>query len=431
MEKNKRVKEILAKQLEVIKPSEQESERLNANVKEFLERLKQKLKESKFKADIFIGGSFAKQTVIRKKHYDVDIFLSFDKKIKEEALNSLVEKLKDVKGYESRVVKGSRNYLNFDKENLTFEVIPVIKIKSPKEARNITDLSLFHVKYIANCVKKNGKVLDEIRLCKTFVYASGCYGAESYIRGFSGYGLELLVCHYKSFMRFIEEIAKSKSNEKIVLDPFKHWKNKKEIMLNLNEAKLESPIILVDPTFKERNALAALSQVTFDKFKKYCKDFLKNCNERFFKVKEINVEGMKRLAERKKAKFVKILARTSKQKGDIAGSKLLKFYNLFIREAEKTMNIYAKEFEYSEKDFAYFYLVVKEKREMLVKGPPVTLKAAVKKFKEKYKKIYAKQGRIYARMSQTLDFNAFFHAFQKMCIKFMNDMSIIELGLVK
>ena len=430
MEKSKRVKDILKKQLEVIKPSEHESERLNAEVKNFTQKLGQKLNEKKVRADVFIGGSFAKNTIIRKKHYDVDLFLAFDKKIKEPELNEMVERIKDIKGYERRIVKGSRNYLNFDKENILFEVIPVVKIKSPKEARNITDLSLFHVKYIAGCVKKNKNLLDDIRLAKAFAYASGCYGAESYIKGFSGYGIELLVCHYKSFMNFVKSIVNSKKEEKIIIDPEKFYRNRKDVLLNLNEAKLESPIVFVDPTYKERNALAALSEETFEKFKKYCKDFMKSPGQKFFEVKQADEDRMKTLAKRKNGKFVKMLARTSKQKGDIAGSKLLKFYNLFTRELEKIADIYQKEFEYSEKDSAYFYFVIKEKKGVLTKGPPVNLKVAVQRFKEKHKKVFVKAGRVYAKSSKSLDFAAFFHTFQKMCIKVMSDMGITEISLV-
>ena len=45
-----------------------------------------------------------------------------------------------------------------------------------------------------------------------------------------------------------------------------HLLNKfQEILLELNEAKLQSAMVFVDPTFKERNTLAALSLETLDK----------------------------------------------------------------------------------------------------------------------------------------------------------------------
>ena len=56
----------------------------------------------------------------------------------------------------------------------------------------------------------------------------------------------------------------------------KFYKNKQELLNSVNESKLQSPIVLVDPTFKERNALAALSQETFLRFKESCAKFLRN-----------------------------------------------------------------------------------------------------------------------------------------------------------
>ncbi|MBD3252791.1 hypothetical protein GF386_03610, partial [Candidatus Pacearchaeota archaeon] len=54
----------------------------------------------------------------------------------------------------------------------------------------MTDLSYFHVNHILKKIKKNKNLSDEIRLAKKFAYSQNCYGAESYIHGFSGYALE-------------------------------------------------------------------------------------------------------------------------------------------------------------------------------------------------------------------------------------------------
>ena len=45
-----------------------------------------------------------------------------------------------------------------------------------------------------------------IEFCKV----AGVYGAESYIQGFSGYVLELLVINYKGFKGVIRNVAKWK-----------------------------------------------------------------------------------------------------------------------------------------------------------------------------------------------------------------------------
>ena len=122
------------------------------------------------------------------------------------------------------VVHGSRDYFRLKiSPDFFIELIPVKKVKNPKESENITDLSYSHVNYIKRKVKSK-KVLDEIRIAKAFCYATKCYGAESYIKGFSGYALELLVYYYKGFMKFIKAMEKAK--EKIVIDIEKDYKNK-------------------------------------------------------------------------------------------------------------------------------------------------------------------------------------------------------------
>ena len=62
----------------------------------------------------------------------------------------------------------------------------------------------------------------------------------------------------------------------------KDYKNKNDILENINESKLLSPIILIDPTFKQRNVTSALSEETLEKFKDYCKKFIKSPNADFF-----------------------------------------------------------------------------------------------------------------------------------------------------
>jgi tRNA nucleotidyltransferase (CCA-adding enzyme) len=128
-----------------------------------------------------------------------------------------------------------------------------------------------HVK-IFNKKIKSKKILEEIKLAKAFCSANGTYGAESYINGFSGYALELLVYYYGSFEKFLKEAVKDRK-DKLIIDIEKKYKNSKEILLQLNGSKLLSPIIVIDPTCKERNVLAALSYETYDKFKICAKNF--------------------------------------------------------------------------------------------------------------------------------------------------------------
>ncbi len=261
--KRRNVNSVLKEVLQRVEPSEEELKIIGDSLHEFLNQLNKRLKALKINAEIFLGGSFAKATIIKKDLYDIDIFVRFDKEHKENELSKLTGRiLRGIKN--ASLIHGSRDYFRVNaSKNLVFEIIPVKKIKNPKEAENITDLSYSHVNYIKRKLK-NKKLLDEIRLAKAFCHANNCYGAESYIRGFSGYALELLVYHYGSFLKFIR--AMSKIKDKKVIDIEKHYTNKNQVLMDINASKLYSPVILIDPSYKQLNVLAAVYEETFKKF---------------------------------------------------------------------------------------------------------------------------------------------------------------------
>ena len=385
------INSVLTQVLKKIKPSKEELQEINSLIREFLLKFKNSLSRIS-DAEIFVGGSFAKNTVIKKKEYDVDVFVRFNTSNDDEMQKILEKVLKKIRN--KTLIHGSRNYFRIKiREDLFIELIPVKKVSTPKHAGNITDLSYSHVKYINRKVK-NKKILDDIMLAKALAYACHCYGAESYIRGFSGYALELLTYHYRGFLPFIKEMAKIK--EKKIIDIEKHHK-KKNAILDLNEAKLDSPIILIDPTFKQRNALAALSKETFEKFKEACREFLKNPSVKSFEEKKIDLEKVKENAKRNKQEFILIEASTDKQRGDVAGSKLLKFYSHLSNEIAKLFEIKKRGFNYNGNKSARYFFVAKKKREILKEGPLIKDKENVKAFEKVHKNYFTKNGRIYAK----------------------------------
>ncbi|MCX6749750.1 MAG: nucleotidyltransferase domain-containing protein, partial [Candidatus Pacearchaeota archaeon] len=346
----KNINSVLKEVLLLAKPSEKEMKEIKEKLQNFLKKTEQSKRKCRINADIFVGGSFAKKTIIKKDSYDIDIFIRFDKKYKDELLSNLTEKM--LAGERAVRVHGSRDYFKIStSNNLFFEIVPVKFVKNPKEAENITDLSYSHVNYIKRKVKSE-RILDEILLAKAFCYANGVYGAESYVSGFSGYALELLIYHYKGFIKFLKEITKVNIKNKIIIDIEKSHKNKNHILIDINEAKLKSPIILIDPTYKQRNVLAALSEETFKNFQKSCTAFLKKPSIDFFRQKVINIEKLKKEAKNKGYEFILLQLTTAKQEGDIAGSKLLKFHRHLKDELSKFFDIKAKGFEYSNKKTA-------------------------------------------------------------------------------
>ena len=415
------INKILKQELEDIKPSKETLKEINNVAKDFTKYLEKKLKSKKIKADVFIGGSLAKNTLTKRKKYDVDVFVRFDEKYEDKEISKLLGKILDKK---AKKIHGSRDYYQIIVHGIIFEIIPVIKVINPKYARNITDLSYFHVNYIKKKLNKNKRLSDEILLAKTFAHAQNCYGAESYIKGFSGYSLELLICYYKSFLNFIKSIIRMKDLE--VIDSEKKYKNKQEALRELNESRLQSPIILIDPTFKQRNALAGLSRETLDKFKENSKKFLKNPDRKFFE--QINIK--QRLERKYKDNLIKVLIKTNKQPGDISGTKSKKFFDFFVYSLEKEFKIKVKEFEYKEeKNISYFYFIIDKKKDEVIRGPNVTDVHNLTRFKKKHKHAFIKNHIAHAKIKHELDFNKWFKKFLLKDKKVIKQMSIKKIEL--
>lgn len=421
---------ILKEVLKNVEPSDEEKKVLNNSVKIFVEKLEKNMTGIKEKPEIFVGGSYAKKTLIRKDKHDIDIFLRFGKSFEGKNLSEVTEKLLNNFKNVSKV-HGSRDYFRIcmeGKKNIFIELVPVKKINSPEKSENITDLSYSHVKYINKKIK-NEKVLDDIKVAKAFCHANNCYGAESYISGFSGYSLELLVYYYKSFMKMIKELSKD-VKEKIIIDIEKNYRVRKNVLIDMNSSKLESPIILVDPTYPQRNALAALSEESFERFRKACKKFLKNPSIKSFEKQKVDLEKIKNSAKKKKYEFVLIEISTTKQEGDVAGSKLIKFYRHLSLELSRFFEIKNSGFNYNGKKSARGFFVVRSKKEIIFQGPLEKDMKNVKKFRKEHKNVFVKNGKLYAKERIKFSAKEFFNKWKLKNKRKIKEMSVSGLKVL-
>lgn len=388
---------ILTEQKEVLRPSKEELGALNAKVMRIRSILRTELARARQNAKVFVGGSFAKGTLVKRKTYDVDIFVRFSE-INEGTITILEKCARVVARAESlefKRVHGSRDYFQLtDCESATFEIIPVKEIKKPSHAENVTDLSYFHVAYVA---KKARKREDDIRLAKQFALAQGVYGAESYIRGFSGYGIECLIIHYKGFLPFLRALMKAKTP--LILDPARHFKNAFEITMSLNEAKIHNPIVLVDPTHKERNVLAALSQESFTILQRAAHAFLARPTSKAFEEKVFDLELFVTKAERQHARAVTLTLTTDRQAGDIAGTKLKKSSLYLIEQFKRWFVIKSQHFEYDGEQGAKLHLALVPQGTVEQRGPFISMKKACVQFKKAHKKTFVKSKRLWASIS--------------------------------
>jgi tRNA nucleotidyltransferase (CCA-adding enzyme) len=363
--------------LKEITPSKEERRLVKQEVEEFLSKLNQ-IKDIKF----ILGGSYAKNTWL-SKNVDIDIFAKFNlKKYLNKDISKILKQALKTKFKKIKTIHGSRDYFQIKYKNLIFEIIPVLDIKDPSQAKNVTDVSPLHVNYVKKHTNK--KLQNEIRLLKQFCKANNLYGAESYIGGFSGYVLEILIIYYKSFNNLIKSAKNWK--QKTIIDPSKKYKSEKEILSALNKSKTYSPLILIDPVQPNRNAAAALSKEKYNKFIELAK--LYDGSPQFFKKKEINIKDLK-----KDHLIFKVTPKKGKK--DIIGAKLLTCLKRLKTEFEN-QDFKVLNYGWKWNKYAYFWFKI-PKLEKIKKhyGPSLNLKKHVEAFKKKWKNTKIENNRIY------------------------------------
>lgn len=424
------IKTVLKEQIQKINPNEKELKYLQGITNQFLTALKKEFIKKGLKIQVFVGGSYAKGTILKKNDYDIDIYVRFDWRYDDLAalLEGPIKNVSKQLDLKLEKLHGSRDYFRCYVKNggHYFEVIPVTKINKPNEERNVTDLSYFHVPYVRTRILG---LEDDVRLAKTFLFANDIYGAESYIQGFSGYAVECLIIYYKSFLKMIRELSKVKIGERVVIDIEKFYKRKNDVFFEMNENKLHGPIILVDPTNKDRNALASLSQDTFKKFQSAALDFLKNPSDQHFVVKKIDEKNLSLNAKKKGAELLKLEISTNKQSGDIAGTKLKKFFKFLTREIGNYFKVIGSEFYYLQGKSANCYLTVKSRKEVIRIGPPLHLKKFVRKFKAEHRDTYEKNKYIHARMPIKFSSSKYLDVWIKENKKLLKEMSITNIKI--
>lgn len=415
---------------------------LKKKVECFSKKLMPFLKKIDREIEIFLGGSLAKGTVIRKKEkYDVDIFIMFPKKYRGKSgkISEYLEKaLKNakIKYFE---LNGSRNYYQVMLDNIVLELVPILKIEKANEAQNITDISPLHVKYLLKKIKQNKDLPKEIILAKTFCYAQGVYGAESYIGGFSGYSLEVLVTYFKSFKKLVDFFSKIKitKDKKIIIDPEKHYNNNQQVIDNLNPSKIASPLILIDPVDKTRNVSAALGEEKLRKFIESCKKIKKTKkNLTFFLIqKEKTEDYFIKKAKSNKAEWISLKIKTTKNKLDVAGAKTNKFLDFLIYCLEReNFKIIESNRIFNEDDLtAKLDIIIKNPDKIkIVPGPIVNCdKKFIEQFKKKYKRVFIKNKKYYAKTENKFrQFNEFLRYFLKENKETINQMRIKEIKII-
>lgn len=384
--------------LKKYKVTPQEHENILKKIDSFMHELRLALQKDGVDAYVMLGGSAAKGTFL-KHDFDCDVFVRFiHDKYKYSDISSIMEQaLKKVPRICYERVHGSRDYFQGIWKGIHYEIIPVLYITNKNMAMNITDNSPLHVEWLN--LHLSEKLRDEILLTKLFFKAQKVYGAESYMHGFSGHIVDILIVYYSSFLELLKNIISWQ--EKKVINMTSHPVN----LNTFNQDKLQSAIIVIDPIQPDRNAAAAVGYEQFYHIKNQAGLFLQKPDITFFQRKSISKKELKknkRDVEKQKGVFIVLQAFPLHGKLDTIGTKMFRAYEYIKQELiHHDFTIIKTGWDWIEKQEkpAFMWFAIKEKLLPEIKehtGPPLKMQKDVAAFRAKHTKTYFKAERICA-----------------------------------
>jgi len=396
MRNQTKLKKVLDEVVLDITPSPEELHRAESAACKMVSKLNKQLKPLKARA--IIAGSSKKNTQL-KNTFEIDVFVLFNYK-KHAGNGSAISDILAIKLKKASVkaerLHGSRDYFQTRIAPYTFEIVPILNIASSKQAKNITDVSPLHARWVG---KKSKNKQADIRLAKAFMSALGIYGAESYVRGFSGYACEVLAIHYGSFVNLLR--AATKWKEKQIIDPEGSYKSRNPL-IELNKSKTLSPLILIDPVQPSRNVTAALNDESFTVFKKAAYNFLRSPSKQFFTKKTVVKKDLIK-AVTKKSLLLIVDAVPEKNKKDVMGAAITNKYELLRNKlAEHGFKVIKSSWDWDERKGIIWFFINKKfpSATEVRKGPEASDKANSLRFKRTHKNTVVKKGRLFAKVKK-------------------------------
>jgi tRNA nucleotidyltransferase (CCA-adding enzyme) len=266
---------IFEKVLEKVEPTESEKKTISKNIDNIKAKVEKSISKLKLPVKMaIVAGSVPRGTFLRNKK-DFDFFILFDLKVENKNLEGYVEKivkdafpkLKYWKEY------GEHPYLKSEINGFDIEFVPGYYITKISQRKSSVDRTPLHVKFLEKRFKK--KQIKEVILLKQFLSNNLFYGADLRYNGLPGYLVELLIIEYHTFLDAIKNISKWKANN--FVDVEGHYKSSR-----IKPKFFGEPLVIIDPTDKNRNVAAAFTKENYEKLKFVSKEFLKKPSLDFF-----------------------------------------------------------------------------------------------------------------------------------------------------
>ena len=220
-------------------------------------------------------GSVARGTWVRGDK-DIDIFMRFPPETTREELQekglatgyAVVEKF----GGTAEEMYAEHPYLNAVIEGFDVDLVPCYNVASTAEMKCAVDRTPFHTQYL---IEKIAPLREDVLLLKQFCKGGGVYGSDHMTGGFSGYLCELLILNYGGFSEFMEAASKYRYGE--VVDIEHYYPDAKTARKHFTE-----PLIVIDPTDRNRNVAASLTPTRFSEFMELARDYCEKPGASYF-----------------------------------------------------------------------------------------------------------------------------------------------------
>ncbi|MFX0003802.1 MAG: hypothetical protein ACFE9C_15000 [Candidatus Hodarchaeota archaeon] len=443
------INNIFSEVLKEITPTAKEIELIN-DITRLLEKLlKEKAQELKIKYNKIEpqGSTGIKQTQV-KNDFDIDIFIGLDysdyklkykglskSKIKKKSKNDFLELcnkwiLKSLilnEFHNPRLLYAEHPYVTVDyilrdiKIKIDIVLYFDLDLEYIKKNGPITavDRSPWHGYFVRD--ELSAKQKNDVRLLKQFFKACYSYGDKTPIGkiGFIGYSAELLIYYFKDLIilfRNFNELDKK---------PLDYY-NRNAEMLNKIAHFQNDYLIVVDPVDKNRNVASAISDRAFKYCNKRINEFLKHPSTDYFMIKPIPEVDLSDKEDSLLSKLfiIELQNNDSNIHYTINRDKLYSFGENLKAIGEKEFS-HTPRFEniifevyFQEEKNQYIIAIYCEKSHISDsynrRGPPITEKSHVVKFKKKNPDYFEEEGYLWVETQREFSkFSSFLIDFLK------------------
>jgi len=285
--------------LEQISPTETDRTKVEAITRLIEQKVALACKEEGVPAVVRVEGSVAKDTWLREDP-DIDIFMRLPTELPRKDLGAIGLRIarKAAAGYEQIERFAEHPYLQIIVEGYRVDIVPCYNSREG-EWQSATDRTPYHTDYIKKHLTAG--LRGEVRLLKKFMQATGVYGAEIKVGGFSGYLCELLIMKHGAFSETIEAFAHYK--RRITIDIRDYYAERQ------NELRLlfPEPLVIVDPVDKGRNVASAVQHDKLYGLVAAARAFQQAPSEAYFnppKTKQYSTKKMKTQLETRGSSIV-------------------------------------------------------------------------------------------------------------------------------